>query len=71
MATSIYAPGALVRARGRDWVVMPADEQNVLRLRPVDGADEDTVGLYLPIEGGEGDLPELVRVRLGFELIPQ
>ena len=45
-----YAPGALVRARGRDWVVLPADERDVVRLRPVDGSDADAVGVYLPLE---------------------
>lgn len=55
MPTSTHSPGALVRARGRDWVVMPADEQDVLLLRPVDGTDEDAVGIYLPIEGNAVD----------------
>ena len=45
-----YAPGALVRARGRDWVVLPPDERDVVRLRPVDGPDADAVGIYLPLE---------------------
>jgi hypothetical protein len=35
--TGTYSPGALVRARGRDWVVMTPDEADVIRLRPVDG----------------------------------
>ena len=45
-----YAPGALVRARGRDWVVLPPDERDVVRLRPVDGSDAEAVGVYLPLE---------------------
>ena len=45
-----YAPGALVRARGRDWVVLPPDERGVVRLRPVDGSDAEAVGVYLPLE---------------------
>lgn len=45
-----YQPGALVRARGRDWVVMLPDEDDVLRLRPVDGIDRDAIGLFLPLE---------------------
>ncbi len=46
----MYLPGALVRARSRDWVVLPADEADVVRIRPVDGSDEDTVGVFLPLE---------------------
>ena len=34
-----YSPGTLVQARGRNWVVLPANEDNVVRLRPVDGSD--------------------------------
>jgi SNF2 family DNA or RNA helicase len=45
-----YSPGALVRARGRDWVVMTPDEADVIRLRPVDGSDEDAIGLFVPLE---------------------
>jgi hypothetical protein len=43
--------GSLVNARGRDWVVLPSDDDEMLRLRPLGGSDEDAVGLYLPLEG--------------------
>lgn len=45
-----FQPGALVSARGRGWVVTPADDDGVVRLRPVDGWDEDAVGLYSALE---------------------
>ena len=45
-ATSRYRPGALVKARGRDWVVIPSDEDGLVRLRPVDGVDDDANGRY-------------------------
>src|SRR5579875_1127760 len=45
------APGALVRARGRDWVVLPAQEPDVLLLRPLAGSEEEAIGVYLPLEG--------------------
>ncbi len=45
-----WDPGRLVSARGRDWVVLPPDEPDVVRLRPVDGSDADAVGIYLPLE---------------------
>jgi len=44
-------PGSLVRARSRDWVVLPSAEPDVLRLRPLAGGDEEGVGLFLPLEG--------------------
>ena len=52
---SKYVPGALVHARSRDWVVLPPDEPDVVRLRPVDGSDAEAVGIYLPLE------PEAIR----------
>src|SRR5918911_4166175 len=43
--------GSLVRARGRDWVVLPPTDADVLTLRPITGGEEDTVGIFLPLEG--------------------
>ena len=48
--TPSYSPGSLVQARDRNWVVLPADEEDVVILRPVDGSDEDSIGIFLPIE---------------------
>ena len=45
-----YLPGSLVRARGRNWVVLPPEEDGVVSLRPVDGSDEESIGIFLPIE---------------------
>lgn len=50
MRTNVHAPGALVRARGRNWVVLPSDEEDVVRLRPIDSSDAEPVGIYLPLE---------------------
>jgi len=49
-ATSPYTPGNLVRARGRDWVVLPSREPLILRLRPLTGGDDESVELFLPLE---------------------
>src|SRR5437899_2487171 len=45
------AVGAIVRARGRDWVVLPPEEPGVVRLRPLTGRDDDAVGIFVPLEG--------------------
>lgn len=47
---STYTPGALVRARDRDWVVIPSEDDDVILLRPVDGSDSDAVGLLAALE---------------------
>lgn len=45
-----FQPGNLVRARGREWVVLPESRNQVLRLRPLNGSDEDATVIYLPFE---------------------
>jgi hypothetical protein len=45
-----FSPGSLVRARGRDWIVLPAREPSVLHLRPLTRDQADEIGIYLPLE---------------------
>jgi hypothetical protein len=46
-----YRPGTIVHARGREWIVLPEREPEVLRLRPLTTTQGDEVGLFLPLEG--------------------
>lgn len=55
--------GALVRARGREWVVLPEShkEPDLLLLRPLGGTEDEVTGIYLPLEKVEAasfDLPD-------------
>ncbi|HJZ48672.1 MAG TPA: helicase-related protein [Roseiflexaceae bacterium] len=43
--------GSIVHTRGREWVVLPSDEDEVLLLRPLGGIEAETCGIYLPLEG--------------------
>lgn len=45
-----FKAGDLVRARGREWVVLPDKRPDILKLRPLGGSDDDATLLYLPIE---------------------
>lgn len=45
-----WAVGSLVRARGREWVVLPDSSEDLLMLRPLGGADEEVTGIYVPLE---------------------
>lgn len=47
---SNYSIGSLVKFRGREWVIMPSQEEDVLSLRPLTGSEQDTCGIFLPIE---------------------
>lgn len=41
MNETMFTPGALVRARYREWVVQPGSKETMLVLRPLGGSDED------------------------------
>lgn len=45
-----YAPGSLVTARGRDWVVLPESEADLLVLRPLGGSDDDIAAIFPDLE---------------------
>lgn len=45
-----YAPGALVRARHREWVVLPDSTDELLVVRPLGGTDDETTGLLSGLE---------------------
>jgi len=57
-----FAPGDLLRARGREWVALPSPREGILALRPLSGSENDTVILdpaleMLPVEPARFDLP--------------
>jgi len=45
-----YAVGSLVRARGREWVVLPDSEDDLLVLRPLGGGEDDLAGVLPELE---------------------
>ena len=50
-AETQHRPGSIVRARGREWVVLPNPAPNTLKLRPLGGGDQQVATLFLPLEG--------------------
>ena len=60
-----FAVGSLVKAREREWVVLPESTDDLLVLRPLGGADDEVTGIYLPLERVEParfDLPDPARL---------
>lgn len=45
-----YAPGTLVRARDREWIVLPGSAEESLLLRPIGGLDDEITRLCPEIE---------------------
>ena len=45
-----FNPGAIVRARGREWVVLPQSGNSVLHLRPLGGGEEQPTVLLPALE---------------------
>lgn len=75
-----FSPGSLVRVRGRDWVVLPSDDKDLLMIKPLGGSEEETTGIYLPlnfqddhVESAEfpmpnsGDLGDISTAKLLFD----
>lgn len=47
-----FTPGNLVRARGREWIVLPGGSEDVLRLRPLSGSEEEIAWVHTALEPG-------------------
>ncbi|MGH9129093.1 MAG: helicase-related protein, partial [Acidimicrobiales bacterium] len=45
-----FAVGALVCARGREWVVLPDSDEELVLLRPLGGRDSETAGVLTALE---------------------
>lgn len=56
-----WSPGSLVRARGREWIVLSGSDAEVLRVRPVSGSEEDQTFIHLALEAvpvGDASFPK-------------
>lgn len=45
-----WSPGSLVRARGREWIVLSGSDADVLHVRPVSGSEEDQTYIHMALE---------------------
>ena len=45
-----FAPGSLVRARGREWVVLPGSDEHMLLVRPLGGGEDDGAAILRGLE---------------------
>lgn len=49
-------PGKLVTLRGREWIVLPSDDPELLVVKPLGGSEDEIAGIYKPL-GIEFDEP--------------
>jgi SNF2 family DNA or RNA helicase len=68
-----FAPGTLVKARGREWVVLPESADDFLIVRPLGGTIQETAGIHPALESvtpatfappAQNDLGDFVSCRL-------
>jgi len=45
-----FAVGSLVKARGREWVVLPESEDDLLVVRPLGGTEDEIAGILTALE---------------------
>jgi superfamily II DNA or RNA helicase len=45
-----WTPGSLVRARGREWIVLTGSDAEVLRVRPLSGSEHDQTVIHTALE---------------------
>lgn len=45
-----FAPGNIVSARGREWIVLPESTEELLMIRPLGGTDTEVTGLLHELE---------------------
>lgn len=48
-----FTVGSLVRVRGREWVVLPESTDELVRVRPLGGTDDEVTGIFALLESIE------------------
>jgi superfamily II DNA or RNA helicase len=44
-----YQPGTLVHYRNRDWMVLPSEDSEILRIKPLGGSEEEETAILLAL----------------------
>lgn len=63
-------PGKLVSLRGRDWIVLPSEDPDLLVVKPLGGSEDEIAGIYLPLAvpsdyPGDASFPDPCAADLG------
>lgn len=50
MDAKAIKPGKLIRTRGREWVVLPSDDKELLRIKPLGGNEDEITCIFQPLQ---------------------
>lgn len=50
MSLANYGPGSLIRARGREWIVLAGSSAETLHVRPISGSEDDQTLIHVALE---------------------
>ncbi len=53
-----YTPGSLISVRDRTWIVQPSDDENLLKIKPLGGSEEEATAIYLPLKFADDDIKD-------------
>jgi len=45
-----FTPGTLVSLRDRDWIVLPSPTKDLILLKPLNGTETETIGIFKPLQ---------------------
>jgi hypothetical protein len=48
-----FTVGSLVKLRGREWIVLPESTDELVRVRPLGGTDDEVTGIFTLLESIE------------------
>ncbi len=49
MSQRNYSAGELVSVRGREWIVLPSPDEELMLLKPLGGSEEEVIGIFKPL----------------------
>ena len=49
MRTEKYTAGSLISFRGRDWVVQPSNDEDLIKIKPLGGHESEETAIFLPL----------------------
>jgi superfamily II DNA or RNA helicase len=52
-------PGKLIKARGREWVVLPSDDKQILNIKPLGGSVQESTSIFLPFDFANEKIEEV------------